>query len=158
MKKPWNLPDLPVYSLATMGENGFNMNICTYVSAVSLHPKRFMVAVYHGTRSLENMYASEQAVLQLLDTAQMGLVRNLGKKSALQFDKQTWLHKKKVLSEWQSFTVLRDAAAWMLLQKLWHQDAGDHVMFLFDVIGYKVNNPDNILTLDALRQHKIVSI
>jgi len=158
MKKPWNLPDLPVYSLATAGENGFNMNICTYVSAVSMQPKRFMVAVYHGTRSLENMYASEQAVLQLLTTPQVGLVRTLGKKSALRFDKQTWLRKKNVLTEWQSFTVLRDAAAWMLLQKLWHQDAGDHVIFLFDVIKHKVNNPDNIMTLHTLRQHKIISI
>lgn len=158
MKKPWNLPDLPVYSLATEGENGFNMNICTYVSAVSMQPKRFMVAVYNGTRSLENMYASEQAVLQLLTTSQVGLVRSLGKKSALQFDKQTWLRKKNVLSEWQSFTVLRDAAAWMLLQKRWHQDAGDHVLFLFDVVKYQTNNPDNIMTLHTLRQHKIISI
>lgn len=158
MKKPWNLPDLPVYSLATQGEKGFNMNICTYVSAVSMQPKRFMVAVYHGTRSLENMYASEEAVLQLLDASQVGLVRTLGKKSALHFDKQTWLHKKKILSEWHSFTVLRDAAAWMLLRKLWHQDAGDHVLFLFDVVKYKVNSAGNILTLDTLREHKIISI
>ena len=158
MKKPWNLPDLPVYSLATQGEAGFNMNICTYVSAVSMQPKRFMVAVYHGTRSLENMYASEQAVLQLLDASQLGLVRTLGKKSAVRYDKQAWLRKKDVLAEWHNFTVLRDTAAWMLLQKLWHQDAGDHVLFLFDVLKYKVNAPDNIMTLDTLRQHNIISI
>ncbi len=158
MKKLWNLPDLPVYSLATEGEAGFNMNICTYVSAVSMQPKRFMVAVYHGTRSLENMYASEQAVLQLLDASQTGLVRTLGKKSAMRYDKQAWLRKKDVLAEWHNFTVLRDAAAWMLLRKLWHQDAGDHVLFLFDVLKYKVNAPDNIMTLNTLRQHKIISI
>lgn len=158
MKKPWNLPDLPVYSLATAGEAGFNMNICTYVSAASMQPKRFIVAVYHGTRTLENMYASEQAVLQLLDASQVNLVRTLGKKSAMRYDKQAWLRKKNVLTEWRRFTVLRAAAAWMLLQKLWHQDAGDHVLFLFDVLQYKVNSPDNILTLNVLRQRKIISI
>jgi len=158
MKKPWNLPDLPVYSLATKGDAGFNMNICTYVSAVSMQPKRFMVAAYHGTRSLENMYASEQVVLQLLDASQTGLVRTLGKKSAMRYDKQAWLRKKEVLAEWHDFTVLRDAAAWMLLRKIWHQDAGDHVIFLFDVLKYKVNAADNIMTLNTLRQHKIISI
>ncbi len=158
MKKPWNLPDLPVYSLATAGEAGFNMNICTYVSAVSMQPKRFIVAVYHGTRTLENVYASECAVLQLLHASQAGMVRTLGKKSAMHYDKQAWLRKKDVLIEWQQFNVLRDAAAWMLLQKLWHQDAGDHVLFLFDVLRYKVNSSDNILTLNTLRQHKIISM
>ncbi len=158
MKKPWNLPDLPVYSLATTGVVGFNMNICTYVSAVSMKPKRFMVAVYHGTRSLENMLAEQQAVLQLMDASQTGLVRTLGKKSALHFDKQSWLRKKDVLTEWQGFTVLKDAAAWMLLQKLWYKDAGDHVLFLFDVLKYQVNTPDNLMTINTLRENKIISI
>ena len=40
MKRPWNIIDLPVYSLLSNDVNGnINMNICTYVSAVSMKPK-----------------------------------------------------------------------------------------------------------------------
>lgn len=158
MKKPWNLPDLPVYSLATYGEDGFNMNICTYVSAVSMKPKRFMVAVYEGTKSLENMLATDFAVLQLLHASQSNLVRPLGKKSALNYDKQNHLHKKNALAEWGNYTVLKDAAAWMLLSKLDSIPAGDHRMFLFDVVRHTVNIPGPLLTLDLLREQKIISV
>ena len=158
MKKPWNLPDLPVYSLATYAEGGFNMNICTYVSAVSMKPKRFMVAVYEGTKSLENMLVSEYAVLQLLHASQGPLVRPLGKKSALHYDKQSYLHKKNALAEWENYTVLKDASAWMLLRKLDSMPAGDHRMFLCDVVKHRVNIPEPLLTLDALREQKIISI
>lgn len=157
MKKPWNLPDLPVYSLATQGQDGFNMNICTYVSAVSMKPKRFMVAVYEGTKSLENMLHAEYAVLQLLQANQYDLVRLLGKKSALYYDKQSRLHKKDVLAAWQNHTVLKDAAAWMLLKKLDDMPAGDHHMFLFDVVKHQVNHIGPLLTLDILREQKIIS-
>ena len=47
MTRPWNLLNLPVYSLATYQGEKVNMNICTYVSAVSMKPKQYMVAVYH---------------------------------------------------------------------------------------------------------------
>ena len=47
MRKPWNLPHLPVHSLMTFDAEGrINMNICTYVTAVSLDPKRYAIAVY----------------------------------------------------------------------------------------------------------------
>ena len=81
MKRPWNLSDLPVYSLATYDGGRVNMNICTYASAVSMVPKRFMVAVYHHTQSLFNIEKSNNAVLQLLGTHHLSLVNVLSKKS-----------------------------------------------------------------------------
>ena len=40
MKRPWNIIDSPIYSLQSVDEEGkINMNICTYVTAVSMKPK-----------------------------------------------------------------------------------------------------------------------
>ncbi|HMP93048.1 MAG TPA: hypothetical protein PKD90_09280, partial [Phnomibacter sp.] len=52
-KKPWNRPALPVYSVSSQGTRP-NMHICTYVSSVSMQPKRIMVALYKGTLTLTN--------------------------------------------------------------------------------------------------------
>ena len=81
MQKPWNIPDLPVYSLATYADGMVNMNICTYVTKVSMSPGMYVIAVYEGTKTLENISTSDIAVLQLLHEEQHGLVRLLGKKS-----------------------------------------------------------------------------
>ena len=44
MKRPWNIVDHAVYSLVSYdNENNINMNICTYVSAISMKPKVFMI-------------------------------------------------------------------------------------------------------------------
>lgn len=158
MKKPWNLPDLPVYSLATQSALGFNMNICTYVTAVSMKPKRFAVAVYHDTRTLENCMASDTVVLQLLCADQTGIVRLLGKKSALRVDKQSPLVRRQRVMTWEAFTVLREAAAWIKLRKISHQDVGDHVLFLYDVVAYQVNREDELMSLRHLREKKIISV
>ncbi|MBY0432982.1 MAG: flavin reductase family protein, partial [Cyclobacteriaceae bacterium] len=88
MTRPWNLPNLPVYSLATYRGEEVNMNICTYVSSVSMKPKRYMVAISHNTQSLKNLTTSNTAVLQLLATQHVSLVTTLGKKSGLRYDKK----------------------------------------------------------------------
>ena len=52
MKRPWNIVDHAVYSLVSYdNENNINMNICTYVSAISMKPKVFMIAIYYGTKT-----------------------------------------------------------------------------------------------------------
>ena len=53
MRRPWNIINLPIYSLQTVDKDGkLNMNICTYVSVVSMKPKIYSVAVYYGTKKL----------------------------------------------------------------------------------------------------------
>ena len=52
MKRPWNIIDLPVYSLLSNDMNGnINMNICTYVSAVSMKPKIYSIAIDFKTKT-----------------------------------------------------------------------------------------------------------
>jgi flavin reductase (DIM6/NTAB) family NADH-FMN oxidoreductase RutF len=156
-KKPWNLINAPVYSLATENHGAVNMNICTYVTAISMKPKQYVVGVYDGTRTLQNILQTERAVLQLLSKTQINVVRNLGNKSGLKFNKDAWLRKKNLLANWNGFEVLKDAAACLLIQKISEQQAGDHLMCLFEVMDYCSYGSD-ILTLDDLREKKMIRI
>lgn len=157
MKRPWNLTNIPIYSLATYDNDRVNMNICTYVSAVSMKPKRYMVAVYHNTQSLQNILKSKTAVLQLLGKHHLSLVNTLGKKSGLRYDKENYLTKKKQLDFWIDKKVLTDCAGLIEVEKIWWKDAGDHTMFLFNVKRFQTNH-ENILMLDDLREGKLVRI
>ena len=145
------------------------MNICTYVSAVSMEPKRYMVAVYHNTQTIENIQDKSVFVLQLLAESQYGLVRNFGQKSGKLFDKQGFLHRKNqariaekenpyAIVFWNNFEVLLNAVSLILLKPIEIIPAGDHDMYLCDVVSFENLNDSPILTLDVLRQKKLIRI
>lgn len=156
MQKPWNIPNLPVYSLVTCNNQGrLNMNICTYVSAVSMKPKLYAIAVYNNTQTLINMEENDIAVLQLLHQSQYNLVNKLGKISGKTYNKYTFLFKKNALTIWENFSVLKDASALILLNKIHAIQAGDHKLFVFEVKKSKVFNK-NYLHVNTLREKKII--
>jgi flavin reductase (DIM6/NTAB) family NADH-FMN oxidoreductase RutF len=127
------------------------MNICTYVSAISLKPKQYMVAVYRNTKTLDNLLSGSTAVLQLLHRSQSGLVNVLGKKSGKNLDKQKYLERKKVLTNWNGFRVLSDSCAWLELKSLGHvETGGDHLIFYFDLVRFKTNSDKSCLTVNRL--------
>ena len=145
------------------------MNICTYVSTVSMEPKRYMVAVYHNTQTIENIQNKNEFVLQLLAESQYGLVRNFGQKSGKIFDKQGFLNRKnqnKIAEKenpyaivfWNNFEVLSNAVSLILLKPIQIISAGDHDMYLCDVVSFENLNDSPILTLDVLRQKKLIRI
>lgn len=156
MKRPWNIIDTPVYSLATYADGVSNMNICTYVTAISMAPKLYAVAVYNGSKTLAQMQETSVAVLQLLHSDQYSLVNQLGKKSGNSFDKHHYLQQKNLLQEWNSYEVLKNVSALLLLQKVNQQQTGDHVLFTFEVSKY-VSYNDQVLTASILRAKKIIS-
>jgi flavin reductase (DIM6/NTAB) family NADH-FMN oxidoreductase RutF len=156
MKKPWNRVDLPVYSVSSRDGDDRNMHICTYVSGVSMSPKRFMVALYKGTRTLELVERNPSFVLQLLAEDQARLVALLGRKSGHHADKVGLLVKRDATTEWKGFTVLREALAWMELSVLDRMDAGDHVMMLCDLVSHRNAREGEPLTLDILRAKGLV--
>lgn len=150
MKRPWNIVNQPVYSLATYSENSFNMNICTYVTAVSMKPKLYAIAIYAGTKTLHNVINTDYAVLQLLSASQLNLVKPLGKKSGNNYNKVAYLNKKKLLTTWDNHAVLKDSAALIHLQKLSSINTGDHTTFLFKASKYKVWQDEHILMFQDL--------
>lgn len=156
MKKPWNRVDLPVYSVSSRHGADENMHICTYVSAVSMEPKRFMVALYKGTRTLELATAERRFVLQLLAEGDHGLIALLGRQSGHQIDKLARLRKRNLTTQWKGFTVLSNAAAWLEMDIIGEMDAGDHIMMLCDVIASRNVQETKILTLDMLRARGLI--
>jgi flavin reductase (DIM6/NTAB) family NADH-FMN oxidoreductase RutF len=156
MKKPWNRIDLPVYSVSSRHGTEENMHICTYVSAVSMEPKRYMVALFKGTKTLELARAEKRFVLQLLSEGDYGLVALLGRQSGHQVDKLARLRKRGLVEVWKGFSVLSNAAAWIELVIIGEMDAGDHVMMLCDVVASKNVQDKKILTLDMLRARGLI--
>lgn len=157
MKKPWNLANSPVYSLATYSGEVFNMNICTYVSAISLKPKQYMIAVYKNTYSLDLLNSGATCVLQLLAKNQLSLVRNLGQKSGYKFDKRQWLSKNDLLDQWNGYTILKEAVAFVELEEITQVDTkGDHLVFCFDVLRSKTKSEEQVLMFQDLVDAKVI--
>ncbi len=157
-KKPWNRISLPVYSISSKTEINENMHICTYVSAVSMHPKQMMVAIYHGTKTLENITANPYFILQLLSASQYNLVSLLGRQSGNQINKIQRLEKRKLLLDWNNFKVLKDALAVMQLQAINQMEAGDHRMLLCKVMAFKNLHAGEPLTTKILHEKRIIRI
>ena len=156
MKRPWNRVDLPIYSISSRSQNESNMHICTYVSAVSMEPKRMMIAIYKGTKTLELVQKNPHFVLQLLSNNQSNLIKLLGQSSGLKIDKISRLMKRGLLSQWKEFNVLKDALAYMELKTINTLDAGDHIIHLCDVVSFSNNVEGEALTLNLIREKGII--
>ena len=118
MKRPWNIIDSPIYSLQTVDRNGkINMNICTYVTAVSMKPKIYAIAIDYNTLTYENVKNSNVFALQLLSKDQIELVKKFGKKSGYKFNKDKFLRDKKLLIKWNNFEILHGTSALIKIDK-----------------------------------------
>jgi flavin reductase (DIM6/NTAB) family NADH-FMN oxidoreductase RutF len=157
-KKPWNRINLPVYSISSKFDTTYNMNICTYTSAVSMQPKQILVSIYHGTKTLEIVNNSPKFVLQLLAVNQYRMVDLLGKKSGNHIDKISRLEKRGLTAQWNGYKILKDALALTELIVEDTMQAGDHKLFLCSVVDYKNLNEGEALTLDDLREHRLIRI
>ena len=156
--KPWNRLDLPVYSISSKTAENSNMHIITYASQISMQPKRFICGIYHGTQTLINIETSGEFVLQLLANTQYRLVDLLGKKSGKTIDKISRLQKRNELEEWNGFDILKNCLAIIHLKTISSFEGGDHKGFLCDVLAYKNLNEGNELTLNTLREKKLIRI
>jgi len=157
MKRPWNIPDMPVYSLATYNHHVLNMNICTYVTAISMKPKLYGIAVYNDTQTLKNVQESEYAILQLLHPSQYALVNVLGKKSGKNYHKHAYLTKKGLLQSWNGYEILKNITACLLLKKISFQQTGDHVLYIWEVEKFASFSTE-ALTTSLLSEKKIIRI
>lgn len=156
MRRPWNIINCPIYSLVTYTEEGVNMNVCTYVSAVSMQPKLYAIAIDDQTQTFENLSSSNTVVLQIMHQSQIKLVNVLGKKSGKNYNKEAYLEKRGWLNQWRGYTVLKDAAAYLMLEKLNHQVTGDHVLFTFNLKHYRTQFDQDILMFQDLIDAKII--
>jgi flavin reductase (DIM6/NTAB) family NADH-FMN oxidoreductase RutF len=132
------------------------MNICTYVTPVSMKPKRYLLGIYENTQTLANLEVNKQLVLQILQDNQYNLIRLLGQQSGKKVDKIRLLNKRKLLTDWEGYPVLRDSLAVLKLKAIREFDGGDHRCFLCDVVTYKNTNEGKALDLDLLKKKKLI--
>ena len=78
-----------------------NMNICSYVSAVSLKPKLYLIAIDYSTKTYKNLKQNSVVVLQLLSKSHLKIIRKLGKTSGSLFNKEKYLKSKGILDNWR---------------------------------------------------------
>lgn len=161
MKKPWNRVDLPVYSISSQSGDQSNMHIITYLNAVSMHPKLYIAGIYEGTRTLELIEQNPHFIVQLLSAGQYNLVKLLGQQSGHNIDKIARLEKRGLLQRYQNFPVLKDALAWMEMKARpvavpVNSPQPDHRLYLCELVSYRNNTDEQPLTLNILREKKIV--
>ena len=158
MRKLWNRPSDAVWSLSTRSNKGVpNMNICTYVTAVSLEPKLMMVAVYKNTKTLENVSIGTTVLLQLLSEDLAPVVRVCGQMSGKKVDKISRLKKRYELLEENDLYYFKEAAGFMVLQiEQLIETSGDHDLMVAEVIMSKNLNDKAILTSDYLKEKGII--
>ena len=124
--------NVPVYSLATLGEDGeTNMNILTYTSPVGIRPARlWCISLYRKTKSHENFMARKSGTLQLLMERHAPLTHLLGGQSRRDVDKAAG--SKALGFEWQRDDAVEElllpgCAAYIRLVLVGDVvDAGDH--------------------------------
>ena len=158
MKRPWNIINPPIYSLVTYDEtDNLNMNICSYVSAVSLKPKLYSIAIDYSTKTYENLKLNSSVVLQLLSKSHLKIIRKLGKTSGYLYNKEKYLRSKEMLEDWRRNIVLKDTCALIELKKINEINLeGDHAIFIFSVSKYTTLSEDGILTFKDLIDNKII--
>lgn len=156
MRKPWNRVSLPVYSVSSCAGDEHNMHICTYVSAVSMQPKRYMVALYEGTKTRELVERNGHFLLQLLHEEQYPLVRHLGQQSGHSKNKLTLLRKRQKVDVYGSFYYLKEALAIIECKVIDTMEGGDHKLFLCEVLSQRNIRDGKPLTTGWLQEKKII--
>jgi flavin reductase (DIM6/NTAB) family NADH-FMN oxidoreductase RutF len=159
MKRPWNIVSPTVYSLLTYdSKKQLNMNICTYVSAISMKPKMYCIAIDYNSLTYQNLINNScEVILQLLGQENSNVVRKLGKSSGFKSNKENYLAKKDLLSSYKDHRVLKNINGLLVLkQKKKIEYLGDHALFIFDVVGFKTFSENPCLSFQDLVNQKII--
>lgn len=156
MRKLWNRPDIAVWSLVTLSNDGIpNMNICTYVSAVSMDPKLITIALFEGTKTLANITVGSRVLLQLLTETLAPIVRICGQQSGHKINKISLLKNRYQFKYHDLLPYLTVAAGYMELAITdVHEIGGDHTLVTGKVISSKNLIDAPILTTTYLKDNK----
>ena len=128
------------------------MNICTYVTAISLEPKLMLIGVYKDTQTLENINVGKRVLLQLLTEELAPVVRVCGQQSGKKIDKIKRLSKRYDLTEKIGLFYFDKAAGYIELQvEQLTETSGDHYLLVAKVLTSKNLNEVKILTTAYLR-------
>jgi flavin reductase (DIM6/NTAB) family NADH-FMN oxidoreductase RutF len=161
---------VPVWSFATLSCNIENspamtsMNIVTFCTPVSVAPpKQWILSLYHGTLTKESFCKSGWGVLQLLTTEQKHLVPILGKHSGYDKTYSKNVESSKLGFDWVSavcdIELLPGCALYIQLELCNNGtttlDAGDHEVFLCNVVGLHTWDADSQSVLPVKEDYAV---
>lgn len=158
MRKLWNRNPLAMWSLSTINKHGeTNMNICGYVTNISMEPRMMLVSMYHHTLTADNVKETKRGLLQLLTTEHVDIVHTLGKQSGRQIDKIEKTNKKHPVKYFKGLPFMTDTAGYMELKFVdFLEVGGDHVLGIAKVTSSKNFSDKPILTTDYLKEKGIL--
>tara|TARA_B100001758_G_C18168068_1_gene482744 strand:+ start:332 stop:703 length:372 start_codon:yes stop_codon:yes gene_type:complete len=122
-----------------------------------MKPRLYAISIDYNTLTYKNLTSSHgNIILQCLSKKNINIVRPLGKKSGLFFDKLKYLTKNQLITDWNNYIVLKDVSFLVELKqpKEIHK-MSDHALFLFSVNSYK-NLKNEFLRFDHLIEKKII--
>lgn len=158
-RRPWNTVSEQVYSISSLDKEGvLNMNIATYVTPVTMHPKRYLIAVYRNTKTHENIFTTNAPfLLQGLSLSQLSLVKTLGKKSGLTTNKEVYLKKNTTLLKYHnSLMYLTDSLFVLSLIPESYSTLGDHDLVIATVEKVVMQNIAVALMTEDLQKAGII--
>lgn len=151
--RPWNRIDHAVYSVSSVSNGRHNMNICTYVTPVSLKPKLYLVAFYKNTLTEKLVKEQNEFVLQFLSIRHIKLIPLLGRKSGFDIDKLKYIQPQ---ISYRQFILLPDLLAFVHLKVIQWTNGGDHDCAVCEVVQFKNIRTGKALTTGVLRKKKVI--
>ena len=131
-----------------------NANIVTWLTQTAMGGKVLTVALYKVDYTIELVRESGILNVNLLATDQPGLIRKLGQQSGRNTDKFKDLPH--ALDE-RGCPYLTEAIGYVQCRVMHSTDAGDHELFICEVLKQVVLNPDKtMMTNDFLKEKKLV--
>lgn len=143
-----------VHSITTVHDGRINANIATWVMQTAMGGKVVCVALYKIDYTIGLVRDSGLLNINLLHTEQTSLINKLGRKSGKDSNKFKNL---KFELDNRGCPFLTEAIGYVQCKVLHSTDAGDHELFICEVIKQVVLNPEKeVMTNHYLREKGLV--
>jgi len=134
---PW-----PVTLIGTYANGRHNLMTASWVSQVSFRPPLVMASVAPERYTYELIRASGEFVVSILAAEQVRLAQFCGSRSGRHVDKVKELGLKTVPAQKVKVPLLADCVANLACRLVGTHPAGDHVLFVGEVVEGTVNWPE----------------
>jgi flavin reductase (DIM6/NTAB) family NADH-FMN oxidoreductase RutF len=143
-----------VHSITTVANGRQNANIVTWLMQTAMGGKVLAIALYEVDYTIELVRESGILNVNLLATDQTGLIRKLGQQSGRERDK--FKNLPHALDE-RGCPYLTEAVGYVQCRVMHTTNAGDHELFICEVVKQVVLNPDKtVMTNDFLKEKKLI--
>lgn len=143
-----------VHSVTTVANGRQNANIVTWLMQTAMGGKVLAVALYEVDYTIELVRESGILNVNLLATDQPGLIRKLGQQSGRDRDK--FKNLPHALDD-RGCPYLTEAVGYVQCRVMHSTNAGDHELFICEVLKQVVLNPDKtVMTNDFLKEKKLI--